>query len=604
MVAAQRHAGLVVDERPGALRAGLHVAAVAAEDGRCGPAPVDDEDRPVALARVQGRDERRQPNGEQPAIASRELRPEVDQLHGRCDARRALGQRAAAVHAGARQPVGLDGRGGAPQDHGGARQPTQRHGQVAGLDPRRPVALEGSVVLLVDDHQPHVRERCQDREASPDHHLDRARPDPPPCVRALALAEARMEDRHLDPQLRAQPVDERERERDLGHEDQGRAARLEHGRDRLRVDGGLARARRPVQEERRRVARGDGGDDDAQRVRLGRRQVGSRRAGAAAARSSSRGERVPGHLAGGERHQAAPRERRRRPLAVALREPGRRDAGIVGRQPGKLEEERPLPRPDRAAVGSAGPAGHLPSGIGQAGDALVARPRAGRGERPFEVDPAVALQRPQPPKEGCPAVWRGQVPDGPGTSGDREEQVGRRGITAGLRGFEPGCGRRRGRIERRGHQLELLEEPGREHRPDGERRRGQVVRRDLAGERQRERRQERPVGAHPRPQRPGRDAIGRRGVAQDDPHGPPAAPFHEDRFAGGHVGERIRDEVGPRSAPRNAGRVYRHLHVACGWRRLDPDEAIAADRRGRRPALRHRPRRRPGGRDASPVRRG
>ena len=60
VMAAQRRPGLVVDERALAVGAGLDVAAVAAQDDRRGPAPVEDEDRLVAGARSSAAERRRQ----------------------------------------------------------------------------------------------------------------------------------------------------------------------------------------------------------------------------------------------------------------------------------------------------------------------------------------------------------------------------------------------------------------------------------------------------------------------------------------------------------------------------------------------------------------
>ena len=78
VVAAQRRAGLVVDERPLAVRARLDVAAVPAQDHRRGPAAVEDEDRPVAGARVERGERGGQRARQQAAVARGELGPQVD----------------------------------------------------------------------------------------------------------------------------------------------------------------------------------------------------------------------------------------------------------------------------------------------------------------------------------------------------------------------------------------------------------------------------------------------------------------------------------------------------------------------------------------------
>ena len=67
VMAAQRHAGLVVDERPLAVRAGLHVTAIAAQHDRGRPASVQDQDRLLDRRPCPGRPGR-PPSG-------REIRP-------------------------------------------------------------------------------------------------------------------------------------------------------------------------------------------------------------------------------------------------------------------------------------------------------------------------------------------------------------------------------------------------------------------------------------------------------------------------------------------------------------------------------------------------
>ena len=59
-----------------------------------------------------------------------------------------------------------------------------------------------------------------------------------------------MDDRDAGVEVGAEPVDERERERDLGHEDERRAAASEGRREQLDVDRGLAAAGNAVEEQR------------------------------------------------------------------------------------------------------------------------------------------------------------------------------------------------------------------------------------------------------------------------------------------------------------------------------------------------------------------
>ena len=75
--------GLVVDERPLAVRAGLDRAAVPAHDDRRGPAAVEDEDRPLAARGVERVERGGEHVGQQPPVARGELGPQVDGGHER-----------------------------------------------------------------------------------------------------------------------------------------------------------------------------------------------------------------------------------------------------------------------------------------------------------------------------------------------------------------------------------------------------------------------------------------------------------------------------------------------------------------------------------------
>ena len=71
------------------------------------------------------------------------------------------------------------------------------------------------------------KEQRDHREARPDDDVHVPRTDPAPLVGTLAVAEAGVDQRDTNVEIRAEPVDERHRHRDLRHEDQRRAARLE-----------------------------------------------------------------------------------------------------------------------------------------------------------------------------------------------------------------------------------------------------------------------------------------------------------------------------------------------------------------------------------------
>ena len=81
-------------------------------------------------------------------------------------------------------------------------------------------------MLLVHDDDADIAEWRQDRRPGPDDDIHVAGPDPSPLVGPLAVAEAGVDERHPDVEVRPDPVDEREGHRDLGDEDAGPAGRV------------------------------------------------------------------------------------------------------------------------------------------------------------------------------------------------------------------------------------------------------------------------------------------------------------------------------------------------------------------------------------------
>ena len=153
-----------------------------------------------------------------------ELGAQVDDRDGRRGPGRALGQHDPVVGALERAPEAVDRRRRRAEDQGRTGELGQPDRGVAGLEPRRPVALVRRVVLLVDDHDAHVRERRDDGQPRPDDDVDLAAPDPAPLVGPLAVAEARVDERDPRIEVGPEPIDERQGERDLGHEHECRAA--------------------------------------------------------------------------------------------------------------------------------------------------------------------------------------------------------------------------------------------------------------------------------------------------------------------------------------------------------------------------------------------
>ena len=551
---------------------------------------------------------------QQAAVARGQLGAKVDRRHPGLRPGRAGGKPDAAVPAGARVAHALDGWRCAAEDHGGTRPRREQHRGVTRLEPRSPVALVGGLVLLVDDHEPEVGERCQERRPRAHDHVDRARPDPPPFVRPLTLAETRMQDGDGDPQLHPQPVHDRRGERDLRNEEEGRTPGRERRRDGLDVDRGLAPAGDAVEQQGRGVATLDRLEHERHGARLGPREdrtggscaaLERTPAGAGPARALAylRANEPTTHQPGDRRCPVDVRESRcRRPVRRApgvARAPSRRlredrPVGLVGlvrevREVREIREVRengsladPQDPPGRAfARGQR--LGRAPPVIGQPQPALVARAGRRREQRPRQVEQARVGQRPEPAEQAGAPFGRRQVTHGPRPSGDLVEQVDlHRGQAVAVRlvdGRRVAVGRvARGRslAERRlargrdlGHQLQPLQHPGRQHRPDHDRQRGQVPPGDDAREGQRERRQQRPVAPHPGHD-PAHLAGRRRGHVRtrpdDDPDSLAAATAerHEDRLAGFDVGQVGGQAVRPGSRPGPRGRVDGNLDQGVG----------------------------------------
>ena len=196
--------------------------------------------------------------------------------------------------------------------------------------------------------------------------------DPPPLVGALAVAEARMDDRHPGVEVGPEPVDQRERQRDLRHEDQrsptGRRASSRSPRCRPRSCRRRSRPRAAAASGRRR--RPPRGSWPAPRPApaAGPWPAGDRRA----ARPGDR--RAGGAAARGSRHRAG-RAGRARPRADDPCRPAR---------------SAPATPAAASAAGHLGQRGHLPRAraAGPAVDrrrparaATRARPRSARIQR-------------------------------------------------------------------------------------------------------------------------------------------------------------------------------------------------------------------------------
>ena len=118
--------------------------------------------------------------------------------------------------------------------------------------------LVRGVVFLVDDDQPGVGERREDRGPRPDHDGGLAAARRTPGPQPLDVGQRRVQHGEWHGEARRETGNQLRRQRDLRHQHQRLLAALHDGVDRAQVDLGLAAARDAVQQERRVAARGGG----------------------------------------------------------------------------------------------------------------------------------------------------------------------------------------------------------------------------------------------------------------------------------------------------------------------------------------------------------
>ena len=277
--------------------------------------------------------------------------------------------------------------------------------------------------------------------------------------------------------------------------------------------------------------RPDRGDDLPDGLRLGGQEI-ARRGTAAAQPDGSGGQRPPRSLADIGVGEPAPDEPRDRRVAVPAGEVRR--GQLPGGRDGELPERGDLARSERPTRGGLA-VRQRRRGVAtrgrEADPALIARARAGAAQRPLEADPAGRGHRPQAAQQPGPAVGTGQVADRARAAFELHQQVGvgrvvrhprRRAATGG-----PG--------RELGDQVEPLEQPRRQHRPEDEGRRREIVAGDPARQLEGQERQERTVRPDAVGDRLGRDRRRQLGLGKDDAEGLPAPELDEDGLAGDEV---------------------------------------------------------------------
>ena len=208
------------------------MAAVAAQDDRRGPAPVDDEDRLVAGRASSAASAATSRPESRPRLPARELLAQVDDLDDGPARRSAASAGRPGGSAPSRARPTLSTAGVAlPRTTAAPASSAEPDRGVAGLDPRRPVALVGApraprrrrsgrrrasgartasrVPTTMSTSPARIRRHSSARSPSPKPGVDEGDPDG---------------------EVRPEAVDERHRERDLRDEDEGRPAALERRR--------------------------------------------------------------------------------------------------------------------------------------------------------------------------------------------------------------------------------------------------------------------------------------------------------------------------------------------------------------------------------------
>ena len=269
---------------------------------------------------------------------------------------------------------------------------------------------------------------------------DLARTDPTPLVGALAVAQRAVQERDVNVQIEAQPIEQRNGERDLRHEHERSPALLQRCANRLRVDARLAARGRAFEQDRLVSSRVD------QLAQCARRP--------SAAASGRRGV---------FRARAALRQRAsfQRPSLDADRLDLDQRRASRDREWRSSRGARPAPRrlPSRSASASSASSARCRGPSRDPSPPLAASSRPGGGEANPPLELLTRLRRSHDPLGLSAAVHLTRDP------------------------------------------FDAFEHPRREHRAHDHRRRCQVVAGDVARQLDLERWQKRSVGAHPREDR-------------------------------------------------------------------------------------------------------
>ena len=169
----------------------------------------------------------------------------------------------------------LDGGSGGSQNECGAVAFRHPFRHIAGLVTRSLVLLVRGLVLLVDNDDAHIAQRCEQRTAGADHHARTPGPDEIPLVVTLPLAHARVHDGDRMTEAATETGDCLGSQADFGHQDQCRLMARHHLFDGAEVHLRLAGTGYAVDNYDMAVARVHGAFDSVKRRLLAIRQTGA-----------------------------------------------------------------------------------------------------------------------------------------------------------------------------------------------------------------------------------------------------------------------------------------------------------------------------------------
>ncbi len=218
-------------------------------------------------------------------------------------------------------------------------------------------------MLLVDDDQAEPAHRREDRRARADDDPRLPARDPLALVAPLGVGQPRVEDRDAVAEARAHAADGLRRERDLRHEQDRPEPALERRRAGLQVHLGLARAGRPVEQERPARAGVERRDDPrrprraaraaARRARPRRRATAARPAAPApCAASAARERRARARAPASSRSSRRARARARRAPAAPAPTTLSTGSGVDPRRAASSSSPTTIPRARRRPNGT------------------------------------------------------------------------------------------------------------------------------------------------------------------------------------------------------------------------------------------------------------